>query len=366
MRTDFFVHIRRNFSDLLDDPIFNEYVAPENLPVFVLCDDPCIPYRDPHSIERSGLRLLKVRRRDFQIVAGQFHGFKEGLGKEYLESHHYSSKTIPEGITLTSITFLGTGGGRFATIYQVRNTGGIYIKESARIHIDPGPGALVAMKKLSIDPAKTDAILISHCHPDHYTDAEMLIEGMTFGGFGRRGTVIGSRSVIEGKDGFGPAISRYHRSLPESILSLEPGDKVSLGGILIEAAPTIHSDPTGIGFRFHTSSGVISYVSDSEIGEEVIRAHRGSRVIILCVTRPLGSGIPYHMSTDDAAEFVKSVRPEIVLLTHFGMRLLNEGAEKQAEYIEKESEVKTIAMTDYSTFHIGKDMHTSEENEHRD
>lgn len=270
--------------------------------------------------------------------------------------HHYSDKSITEGINLTTITFLGTGGGRFATIYQARRTGGIYISDSARIHVDPGPGALVAMKKLSIDPARTDAILISHCHPDHYTDAEILIEGMTCGGFGRRGVVIGSKSVIEGENGFGPAISRYHRSLPESIMSLKPGDRVSVDGVLIEATPTIHSDPTSIGFRFHTSSGTISYVSDSEIGEEVIKAHRGCRVIILCVTRPLGSRISYHMNTDDAAEFVKSVCPKIVLLTHFGMKLLSEGAEKQAKYVEKESGVKTVAMTDFASVHVGNDV----------
>ncbi|MDH7508403.1 MAG: MBL fold metallo-hydrolase [Methanomassiliicoccales archaeon] len=258
---------------------------------------------------------------------------------------------------MTTITFLGTSGGRFATIYQARSTGGIYISDSARIHLDPGPGALVAMKKMSIDPARTDAILISHCHPDHYTDAEILIEGMTCGGFGRRGIVIGSKSVIDGKDAFGPAISRYHRSLPENVLSLKPGDKTSVDGILIEATPTIHSDPTGIGFRFHTSNGIISYVGDSEVGEEVIKAHRSSRVIILCVTRPLGSRISYHMNTDDAAEFARSVCPEIVLLTHFGMKLLSEGAEKQAKYIEKESGIETIAMTDFASVHIGDEIH---------
>ncbi|MCE5296700.1 MAG: MBL fold metallo-hydrolase, partial [Euryarchaeota archaeon] len=73
---------------------------------------------------------------------------------------------------MTTLTFLGTGGGRFSTIYQVRGTGGLYVKDGANIHIDPGPGAAVNMAKLKMDPAKTDVLLISHCHPDHYSDAE--------------------------------------------------------------------------------------------------------------------------------------------------------------------------------------------------
>jgi len=77
------------------------------------------------------------------------------------------------------MTFLGTGGGRFATVYQVRNTGGIYIEAGVNIHLDQGPGTIINLNRLGIDPARTDGVLVSHCHPDHYADAEVLIEGMT-------------------------------------------------------------------------------------------------------------------------------------------------------------------------------------------
>ena len=42
---------------------------------------------------------------------------------------------------MVRITFLGTGGGRFATIYQARATGGFYIEDGRNLHVDPGPGA---------------------------------------------------------------------------------------------------------------------------------------------------------------------------------------------------------------------------------
>ena len=68
------------------------------------------------------------------------------------------------------LVFIGTGGGRFATIYQTRSTGGFILDDGVRMHIDPGPGALTNMSKAGIDPALTESILISHCHPDHYSD----------------------------------------------------------------------------------------------------------------------------------------------------------------------------------------------------
>ena len=80
------------------------------------------------------------------------------------------------------IIFLGTGGGRFATITQKRRTAGIrIISEGLNLHLDPGPGALVHSINEGLDPQKLDAIFVSHCHPDHYTDAEVLIEAMTRG-----------------------------------------------------------------------------------------------------------------------------------------------------------------------------------------
>jgi len=100
--------------------------------------------------------------------------------------------------TMTKLVFLGTGGGRFSTIYQIRATGGLYLMDGVNMHIDPGPSAAHQMHRVKLDPAKTDAVLVSHCHPDHYTDAEVMIEGMSRGGLKKRGTLLASRSVLDG------------------------------------------------------------------------------------------------------------------------------------------------------------------------
>ena len=256
---------------------------------------------------------------------------------------------------MARITFLGTGGGRFATIYQTRATGGIYLEDQRNLHIDPGPGALVRMRSVGIDPLATDAILISHCHPDHYVDAEILIEAMTEGGTRKQGVLLASTSVIEGNGDFGPAISKYHLSKPRIVKVMQPFNKISLKPLEISAAPSAHSDTSSIGFRIQTTAGVVSYVSDTQLVEQVIKAHRNSRILIACVTRPLGQRIPHHLSTEDAGYLIEKIKPELAIITHFGMRVIQENPETQAKWIEDRCGVKTIAARDFMTLELKKD-----------
>jgi phosphoribosyl 1,2-cyclic phosphodiesterase len=257
---------------------------------------------------------------------------------------------------MTDLTFLGTGGGRFATMYQVRSTGGIYLTDRRRMHIDPGPSALWMMGQIGLDPAKTDALMISHCHPDHYSDAEVLLEGMTRGGLKRRGALMGSRSAINGLEGMGPAVSAYHKGLVPEVKVMGAGDQADVGGIGIRATPSRHSDPSGIGFAIDSEAGQISYVSDTELEDAVVASHRGARVLILPLTRPRGARVPNHIATEDAVSFARAVSPEIVLLTHFGAKLVRQGAGKEAEFIEKSTGIRTVAAEDLMTVKIGRSI----------
>ena len=248
---------------------------------------------------------------------------------------------------MVELFFLGTGGGRFATIYQERATGGIYIIDSLRMHLDPGPGALVSMKKVGLDPTETDLILVSHCHPDHYNDAEICIEAMTKGGIKHRGVVFASKSVIDGVDGLGPGLSKFHIALPKKVIRALPSRKLSLqDSAAIFPTPAKHSDRSTVGFKIQTSQGLISYVCDTALTPKVKSAHRNARILIVCTTRPLGARIPYHLCTEDVAELVSAINPEIVILTHFGMKFLHSNPAHQANWIWKTVGIKTIPAED--------------------
>jgi phosphoribosyl 1,2-cyclic phosphodiesterase len=247
---------------------------------------------------------------------------------------------------MTRLRFLGTGGGRFVTIYQSRYTGGIFIENDVKIQLDPGPGAAVQMHNLGINPTKLDAILVSHCHTDHYSDLEVMLDAMTRGGRVKRGFLGASESVINGGNGFHRPMSEYHLENVEQTKVMRPAEIIKIGSLGVEATVTRHNDPTGIGFRFHTPHGIVSYTSDTELNPEIIKVHRGARVAILSVTRPLHARIPHHMSTEDAAEFLTEVKPEVAILTHMGMKFLKSNPAVQARWIEEKSGVRTLPGID--------------------
>ncbi len=247
---------------------------------------------------------------------------------------------------MTRLTLLGTGGGRFATVTQERATGGVYLEDGVSLHIDPGPGSLVMMRRARLDPMRTDGILVSHCHPDHYTDAEMLMEAMTNGTKVRRGYLVASRSVLQGEGGFGPAISAYHQAAMDQVHMLSPGDQVELGHVKVLATPAAHSDPSTVGFRLVTTNGEVGYVPDTALADEVIEANRGVRVLVVPLTRPLRARIDHHLCTEDAAELVDGVRPELAVLNHMGLKTLREDPNLQAEWISKKSGVRTVVGDD--------------------
>ena len=255
---------------------------------------------------------------------------------------------------MTLIQFLGTCGGRFATFYQTRSTGGIFIEDKIKIAIDPGPGALVRLNQEGIDPTKIDLLLVSHCHPDHYTDVDVIIEAMTMGGTVKRDTLIASESVISGIEGFDPKASSYHQSRLEEIHVARPGDDFHVGGMKITATPTKHTDPSGIGFKIETENGIITYTSDTSVGEEVIESYKKTRLLILALTTPPEIQLSHHLSPQDAVTVLKDVKPEIAILTHFGLRAIKYGPEKIAQWIAEQSGVSTVAAEDGMKVEMGE------------
>ena len=247
---------------------------------------------------------------------------------------------------MTRITFLGTCGGRFATIYQTRGTGGIYIEDTLNISLDPGPGAILRMKENEIDPTKIDLLLLSHCHPDHYTDADIMVEAITMGGTRKRGSVFGSESVIYGIEGFDSKVSKYHLSILENVYVAKSNETREFGNLTITATPTIHTDPSGVGFKIHTQNGVITYSGDTSLSDEIIKSYEGSRILILAMTVPMGVKLHHHLSPEEAVVILKKIKPELVLLTHFGIRAIEEGIDNIARWISENSGVKTVAAED--------------------
>ena len=260
------------------------------------------------------------------------------------------------------LTFLGTGGGRFATITQKRRTGGIrLISKSLNIHIDPGPGALIYSLEAGLNPQKIDAVLVSHRHPDHYTNAEVLIEAVTRGMLKKRGIVAAPPNILSGDKQSGPVISTYHQRMTEKIIKLKPGVNFKVQNTKIVALETRHTDPEAVGFRFEIPQvGAIGYSADTEYFEGIEEGYKGVRLLILCVMRPLGSPWKGHMTPKDAVKVVGAVKPEMVVATHFGMKMLYSGPAYEVRLIEEKTGVPTLPAFDGMKLRIGKEITVGE------
>jgi phosphoribosyl 1,2-cyclic phosphodiesterase len=229
------------------------------------------------------------------------------------------------------------------------------MSEGLNLHLDPGPGALVHSINEGLSPQKLNAVFVSHCHPDHYTDAEVLIEGMTRGMTQKRGSLVADRSVLRGSIVCGPSISKYHQRMTEQTIEAVPRLKFRLGNIDIFVTQARHTDPDAVGFRFESEeSGSFAYTSDTEYFEGISKYYEGVRLLLLCVMRPAGKPWKGHMTTNDAIKIVEETRPEQAVLTHLGMRMLLRGPEKEARLIKEETGVATIAAMDGIRVTFGK------------
>jgi len=245
------------------------------------------------------------------------------------------------------ITFLGTGGARFVTVNQLRATGGWILEMAGEmIHVDPGPGALVRAKQYGVRLSKLTGVVLSHAHPDHTTDAQMVVEAMTQGALKKKGVVLGNEHVFRGGENFIPALPKYHLDSLDRHEIMEPGKKAWIGKVLVEAVPARHTEPKALGFVFSAGKEKVGYTGDGEYYEGQERHFRNCDYLLINCHRPKGFPIKGYMDTGGAKNLIRGAKPGLAVLTHLGMKMLRGVAEKEARWIEKEADVKTIAARD--------------------
>ena len=249
------------------------------------------------------------------------------------------------------IVFIGTGGGRINLIRQIRATGGFRVNSrSANIHVDPGPGALVHSVELRQSPLLLDAIIISHAHIDHFSDAMVMMEGMSEYGLKNHGILIGSRHVIEGDSKGDRGVHVYHQSKAKVVYSAVPGERKKFdtdkGSFELEIVPVKHEEPTAFGFKLHLDGGVLGYITDTEYTESLGKDFAGCDCLIVNCMKPAEDKYGGHLKTDDVIRVLAEAKPKSCIITHFGLKMLKAGPTREAEKIEKETGIKTIPAKD--------------------
>jgi ribonuclease BN (tRNA processing enzyme) len=244
------------------------------------------------------------------------------------------------------LKFLGTGGGRYATGLQTRQTGGIVlISEETQIHIDPGPGALVHSHRMMENPLETEAVLVSHGHLDHRNDAEAVIEMMVEAS-DKPGSLFAPESVLSGYGDIEKCISDYHQNLCMTAKKLEEGFSYEFKDLKIETQEMFHSDPKTQGFRISNGEKTFGFWTDTEYSDELVEFYSECDTLVIYCTRPKGKGVRSHTGVSDIPEIVEKTGTENIIITHLGQAFLNSDIEEQKEWIKEKVEAKVTFAED--------------------
>jgi phosphoribosyl 1,2-cyclic phosphodiesterase len=251
------------------------------------------------------------------------------------------------------IVFLGTGGGRFNLISQLRRTGGFIIRGSSQLHVDPGPGALAACHAFSIDPEKTDAVVVTHNHIDHLNDVELMLEAINCFPDRKRGALVASKSILAGDEYGEKGISSYFINKLQSTHIAVQGKPIMLfPRATLVPTPVRHEDKTGFGFVLEMDGARIGYTSDTEYFPSLASHFLHCDLLVANNLKAGDDGVPGHLYSSTSSLLLSECAPKLCVLSHMGRSLIKSGPGREAKKIEKASGVRTIAAEDGMKIHL--------------
>jgi len=250
--------------------------------------------------------------------------------------------------TADTITFLGTGGARIMVANQILASGGMWLNlGGTELLLDPGPGCIVQATKRRLRADKLAAIILSHRHLDHSGDLNIMVEAMTQGGFKPRGRLYLPTDALSGE----PVIFSYLKKYLNDIERLEAGRSYTLGNVTFNT-PIRHIHPVETyGFNFQTNDYRFSVITDTRYFDGLREYYDGELVIINVVFSENRPQID-HLSIDDARRIITGIKPQTVILTHFGIPMWRARPWEVAARLTEETGVRVMAARDGMRFDL--------------
>ncbi len=231
---------------------------------------------------------------------------------------------------------------------QLRASGGLWFELGGeKILVDPGPGSLVRClnSRPKMDPAVLDGIILTHRHLDHSNDVNVMIEAMSDGGNKREGFLYGPSDVFAEPE---PVVQVYVRSFLEKMDILKEGKEIKRPFFTLKT-PVLHHHPVETyGLQFYLPYGNISLIADTAYFPELIEHYREADILIINVVI-YKDDMPkriYHLNLKQAKELIRGIKPELAILTHFGLSMLKEKPYLLARRLQEELKIRVIAAND--------------------
>lgn len=225
---------------------------------------------------------------------------------------------------MTSVRVLGCGdafgsGGRLFPSFHIES-------QSATLLLDCGPTALLAMKRMALDPDRLDAVLISHFHGDHIGGVPFLeLELGIMRGRKRPLTVGGPPGVAarvqQVRDALYPSLTPQQR-IGMSFVEWIDGELVSFGGFAVRASVVVHTPATHPhALRVEVDGSIIAYSGDTEWTEALIPLAEGADLFI-CEASTYATAVENHLSYETLMAHRERLRCRRLLITHMSDDML--------------------------------------------
>ena len=177
------------------------------------------------------------------------------------------------------------------------------------IWMDAGSGTLANLQK-HVPLARVDAVVVSHAHPDHWSDLEGFYVAMRYF-FARRGVPVyhadGVRDLMRGESPDGTLDWRV----------IGDGETVQIGEARWHWSRTDHPVET-LAARVEVGGRALGYSADTGAAWQLSDLGEGFQLALVEASLTAGSeGSMQHLSARQAGETVARAGAERLVITHF-------------------------------------------------
>ena len=239
------------------------------------------------------------------------------------------------------IHFFGTTGNKDIFFKKIRSSGGLYFSvDNTNIIIDPGPNTFY--KYINTYENKIDGIILSHIHIDHSNDLNIFVELMTNGGEEKQGSLLLPNQAIEER-----VLFPYVKEFPKHLEIIKPNSNYTIKNIEITSSIEHKHGVENYGFKIKTKNYTIGLVTDTAYFPELLNSYIGCDILIVNVPYHIqDKPKPKHLDIVNVEEFIKVIKPNKVILTHFNCNILNSNPVCIADELSRKYSIEVISAED--------------------
>jgi ribonuclease BN (tRNA processing enzyme) len=212
------------------------------------------------------------------------------------------------------LTILGSG----TCVPSLRRSAPGYLLEVSdrQIIVECGNGTLRQLERAGKGYKEIDAILITHTHPDHFSDLLAILHAlMGTPGFTREKglSIIGPPGFKRTYECCITSILRKPKTFTVDVKEAE--GKIDLGYLHVLTTKTIHSE-NSIAYRFEGEGKSVVFTGDCDYDERLVALSMNAGLLVIDCSFPNALKVSGHLSAKECGVVARKAKVGRVLLSH--------------------------------------------------